>query len=193
MEARLISLPLVQLARLLGLVRRVEPVELKDSREWGLLIRGQGFTRLLEQELLLCGHEVRLTRDGPVADDELDWRAAMANDWGAEVFLCIHCNSFRKIEAEGTETYHYPGSEADERLARAIQLRICDALLTEDRGVKQDNFQVLRETDCPAVLVECGFISNPIDRAMLTDPLEQWRIAAAIAEGLADWEKGGEG
>ena len=122
--------------------------------------------------------------------DELDWRVEMANDWGAEVFLCIHCNSFRKIEAEGTETYHYPGSEAGERLARAIQFRICDALLTEDRGVKQDNFQVLRETDCPAVLVECGFISNPIDRAMLTDPLEQWRIAAAIAEGVEDYRQG---
>ena len=85
---------------------------------------------------------------------------------------------------------HYPGSEAGERLARAIQFRICDALLTEDRGVKQDNFQVLRQTDCPAVLVECGFISNPIDRAMLTDPLEQWRIAAAIAEGVEDYRQG---
>lgn len=40
------------------------------------------------------------------------------------------------------------------------------------------------------MLVECGFISNPIDRAMLADPLEQWRIAAAIAEAVADWEKG---
>ena len=148
--------------------------------------------RFLEQELALRGHDVLLTRDGPVADDELDWRAAMSNEWGADVFLSIHCNSFRKIEAEGTETYHYPGSKAGERLARAIQFHICDALLTEDRGVKSANFQVLRQTDCPAGLVECGFISNPIDRAMLADPLEQWRIAAAIAAGVADWENGEE-
>lgn len=52
MEARLISLPLAQLGRLLGLVRSIEPVELQDNRQWGLLIRGRGFTRLLEQELL---------------------------------------------------------------------------------------------------------------------------------------------
>ena len=146
--------------------------------------------RFLEQELALRGHEVLMTRDGTVADDELDWRAAMSNEWGADLYISIHCNSFRKIEAEGTETYHYPGSAAGERLARAVQFRICDALLTEDRGVKTANFQVLRQTDCPAVLVECGFISNPIDRAMLADPLEQWRIAAAIAEAVADWEKG---
>lgn len=59
MQARLISLTLVQLARLLGLVRRIEPVELDDSREWGLLIRGQGFTRLLEQELLHAPNLIR--------------------------------------------------------------------------------------------------------------------------------------
>ena len=59
-----------------------------------------------------------------------------------------------------------------------------------EQELQQRGHQVLRETDCPVVLVECGFISNPIDRAMLSDPLEQWRIAAAIAEGLADWEQG---
>lgn len=59
MQARLISPTLVQLARLLGLVRRIEPVELDDSREWGLLIRGQGFTRLLEQELLHAPNLIR--------------------------------------------------------------------------------------------------------------------------------------
>ena len=59
MEARLISLSLVQLARLSGLVRRIEPVELEDSREWGLLIRGCGFTRLLEQELLHAPNLIR--------------------------------------------------------------------------------------------------------------------------------------
>ena len=59
MEARLISLPLAQLARLTGLVKRIEPVELEDSREWGLLIRGRGFTRLLEQELLHAPNLIR--------------------------------------------------------------------------------------------------------------------------------------
>ena len=59
MKARLISLPSVQLARLLGLVRRIEPVELEGSREWGLLIRGRGFTRLLEQELLHAPNLIR--------------------------------------------------------------------------------------------------------------------------------------
>ena len=59
MEARLISLPCVQLTRLIGLVRRIEPVELEDNRKWGLLIRGRGFTRLLEQQLLHAPNLIR--------------------------------------------------------------------------------------------------------------------------------------
>src|SRR5690606_30561454 len=59
MEARLISLFLVQLARLVGLVKKIEPVELEGSREWGLLIRGRGFTRLLKQELLYAPNLIR--------------------------------------------------------------------------------------------------------------------------------------
>ena len=59
MKVRLISLPIVQLTRLTGLVRRIEPVELEGSQEWGLLIRGRGFTRLLEQELLHAPNLIR--------------------------------------------------------------------------------------------------------------------------------------
>lgn len=52
MQVRLISHPFAQLARLVGLVRRVEPTRLEGGREWGLLIHGRGFNRLLDQELL---------------------------------------------------------------------------------------------------------------------------------------------
>ncbi len=59
MEARLISLPLVQTARLAGLVRQIEPVKLEANQEWGLLIRGRGFARLLERELLHAPNLIR--------------------------------------------------------------------------------------------------------------------------------------
>lgn len=141
------------------------------------------------EELRLNGHDVRLTRDGPIEDSELDWRSTLANDWGAELFISVHCNAASRIEAEGTEVYHYPGSEKGEKLATLIQYHLTEALLTENRGVKTANFQVLRETDCPAVLVECGFITNPVDCGMLTDTLEQWRIGAAIAVAVDEYEK----
>ena len=143
--------------------------------------------RFTKEELELRGHSVRLTRDGTVEDSELCWRTDMSNGWGSDLFLSIHCNSAERVEAEGTETYRYPGSVRGLQLARCLQFRLTDALLTDDRGVKEANFEVLRETDCPAALIECGFISNPIDRAMLADPAEQRRIGAAMAEGVGDY------
>ena len=145
--------------------------------------------RFTEQELALRGHEVQLSRDGPVEDAELEWRAELSNDWGADLFLSIHCNSFGRVEAEGTETHYFPGSQKGERLARCIQFRICDALLTEDRGVKASNFEVLRETDCPAVMVECGFLSNAAETLKLKDDNYQNAMAFSVMCGITDYLK----
>ena len=130
-------------------------------------------------ELKYRGHQALLTRGKKIDNDELAFRAECANDWQADLFISIHCN----------ETYYYPGSHWGEQLARCIQFCMTDAMLTEDRGVKTADFQVLRETLCPAVLVECGFLSNPLDREMLTDSLEQWRMGAAIAVAVEDFQK----
>jgi len=52
MEVRLISHPVAQLARLVGLVRHIRPARIACGKEWGLLVEGRGFTRLLDRELL---------------------------------------------------------------------------------------------------------------------------------------------
>ena len=145
--------------------------------------------RFARHELKQRGHEAILTRSREIDNDELAFRAETANQWNADLFISIHCNSAVDPAAEGTETYHFPGSVKGRELARRLQFCMTDAMLTEDRGIKEADFQVLRETDCPAVLVECGFISNVVDREMLTDSLEQWRMGAAIAVGVDDYEK----
>lgn len=140
--------------------------------------------RFLDAEMKLRGWDAELTRNGPVGDQELDWRCDKANDGEANVFISIHCNSCANTDAEGTETCYFPGSSKGLALAETVQRYLVDALLTEDRGVKEKNFYVLRKTVCPAILVELAFLSNAVDRQMLTDPLEQWRAAAAIATGV---------
>ena len=144
--------------------------------------------RFARHELKQRGHEAILTRSREIDNDELAFRAETANQWNADLFISIHCNSAVDPAAEGTETYHFPGSVKGRELARRLQFCMTDAMLTEDRGIKEANFQVLRETKCPAALVECGFISNALDRKMLTDSLEQWRMGAAIAVAVDDYE-----
>lgn len=112
-----------------------------------------------------------------------------ANDWDADIFVSIHCNSAEAEEACGTETFAYDldGGEG-EKLATCIQDQIVDALNTVDRGVKANpELYVLRYTAMPAVLVELGFISNAGDEELLTT--HQDDFARAIARGVTDYEQ----
>lgn len=112
-----------------------------------------------------------------------------ANDWDADIFVSIHCNSAEADEACGTETFAYnlDGGEG-EQLATCIQNQIVNALNIVDRGVKANpKLFVLRYTSMPAVLVELGFISNADDERLLTD--HQDDFARAIARGVTDYEQ----
>ena len=85
------------------------------------------------------------------------------------------------------EVYHYThASEAAKRAAHVIYDKLLPASGLRGRGVKAENFAVLRETKMPAVLIELGFISNPDDRAKLTDSAWQDDAAKAIADGIVE-------
>lgn len=146
--------------------------------------------KLLVEQLYDAGHDVLLTRTGDIATDDLAIRSELANANAADVFISIHANSVANPAAHGTEVYHYPGSERGKRLAAYLQARLVAELNTADRGVKEANFQVLRETDCPAVLVEVAFISNKADRLLLTGYAGQLAAALALTSGLADYFAG---
>lgn len=146
--------------------------------------------KLLAEQLYDAGHDVLLTRTGDITTDELAFRAELANVSGADVFVSLHANSAESSVAHGTEVYHYPGSARGKRLAECIQARLVAELNTADRGVKTANFQVLRETDCPAALAEVAFISNEADRLLLTGYAGQLAAAVAVASGLADYFAG---
>lgn len=108
-----------------------------------------------------------------------------ANTWGANLFASIHCNAAKTKAARGTETYCYTPDGEGALFAYLVQRQITASLGTADRGVKCADFYVLRETRCPAVLVEAAFISNAADEALLLDRQEDF--ARAIARGISDY------
>jgi len=74
-------------------------------------------------------------------------------------------------------------------IASLIQERIAKDLKRKDRLVKQDNFQVLRETFMPSVLIETGFLTNPKEGAYLKSEKGQKEIARAIYDGIVAYKK----
>ena len=133
------------------------------------------------------GCTVMLTRDTDIFV-ELSDRARMANAAKADLYVSIHCNSVRgNARATGMEVYHYTrASEASKRAARVIYDKLLPVCGLRGRGVKSQDLAVLRETAMPAVLVELGFISNPSDRAKLTNFAWQDDAAQAIADGIVE-------
>lgn len=119
-----------------------------------------------------------------VQENELSAVTDTANEWGAELFVSLHCNAANK-RARGTESYAYYGSVEGARLAEAIQRQLTDTIDTVDRGVKEAGFYVLKYTDCPAALIEVAFIDNEEDEQMLLAKKDE--IARAIARGITDY------
>lgn len=110
-----------------------------------------------------------------------------ANNWGADLFISIHCNAAGG-NARGTEVEIYQSGGASELLAHCIQDQIVNSLGTVDRGVKEmPQLLVLRYTDMPAVLVETAFIDNDDDCALLVNETDEF--ARAIARGVTDYQQ----
>lgn len=92
-------------------------------------------------------------------------RTNQANSWGADFFLSVHINSGG---GTGYEDFIYPGSGAPTTTYQSnIHSEILKLVNFTDRGKKQQNFHVLRESNMPALLTENGFIDNTNDAAKL--------------------------
>ncbi|GAA0103368.1 hypothetical protein UT300012_40850 [Paraclostridium bifermentans] len=111
----------------------------------------------------------------------LNDRTNRANSLGVNSFVSIHCNSSDNPSAQGLETYCY--KFAYRPLADAIHSELIeDGLYTKNRGVKEGNLHVVRETNMDACLVELGFITNEDDYNLIMNNKD--RFAKSIAKGI---------
>ena len=154
-------------------------------------------SKLVETHLLEAGHEVKLTRTEweQAETDDLSVRTSLSNDWGAELFVSIHCNSAVSPNAAGYEVWTSPGDTEGDALATCIYAQIAiefpdrtgRADYSDGDPDKESRFYVLVHTNAPACLVEMAFISNDEEAALLSDVAWQTRYARAIARGVTDY------
>lgn len=134
--------------------------------------------KMLARYLQTAGCEVRTLQS-----DDLGLVCETSNEWGADIFVSLHCNAFNTV-ARGTETLYK--SYNGQQLAQLIQDQIINSINTVDRGIKKrDDLWVLNRTDAVAVLVEMAFIDNDEDLEILNNDLDT--IVRAIARGITDF------
>ncbi|MGL6106282.1 N-acetylmuramoyl-L-alanine amidase family protein [Romboutsia sp.] len=113
-------------------------------------------------------------------------RARLANEQGVDVLVSIHLNAEGGgNSASGVETYYRRGAiDESKKFAESVQKTIKSYIDTRDRGIKEDIYQVLRDSDMPAILIECGFLTNPGEIKNLQNAEYQDTLAEGITQGV---------
>ena len=141
---------------------------------------GVPVTMLRREDVSLHDSDCTTLREKKVSD--LKNRVAAVEAGEDAVLISIHQNTFPQAQYRGTQVFYAP-TEGSQPLAAHLQTAVRSALQPENtREVKKipDTVYLMNHISCPAVLVECGFVSNPDEEALLRDGGYQTRLAAVL-------------
>jgi N-acetylmuramoyl-L-alanine amidase len=142
--------------------------------------------RRVENSLKSRGYPVTMIRRSDVFVD-LRRRSEISNRYRNCIFISIHFNATSHTGVRGAETF-YVGKRG-RFLAKTIQSHLVNTLKVRDRGYKFKRFSVLNDTLCPAVLVECGFISNSYERSRCNSSSYQAAVARSIVSAVEGYDQ----
>lgn len=140
----------------------------------------------LEHYLKSSGYPTVMTRRSDTFIS-LPKRVAIGNRYRNSIFVSIHYNYTWKRHVGGLETFYH--SSRSRALATCIHNGMVRRVSASNRGVKFARYYVIRNSRNPAVLVECGFVSNSRERARMKKGAYRDSIARGIAEGIANYRK----
>ena len=139
----------------------------------------------IAQLIRVPGWDVYLTR---VTDKfvSLADRRAMSNNLKPDLFISIHCDSWKTGGPNGITIFVEPRAYPRTIAAAAAVHESIKRIGATDRGVKRAKFTVLT-SGASSMLIECGFISNPAERAKLQTHAYRAMLARAIIHGIQQW------
>ena len=158
----------------------------------------------VKAELIKKGFEVVMTRntgERPVSSnlrESLQQRVDIANNCNADLFISIHHNASTSSSAYGFEAYYSSDTSAlsgvdtnykvnkSKEIGTALVNNASSQLSMYNRGLKDDAFYVVKNTNMPAILIENGFISNPTEAAKISSSSYQQKLAEIIANVVSE-------
>ncbi|RUL56447.1 N-acetylmuramoyl-L-alanine amidase family protein [Lysinibacillus antri] len=157
------------------------------EKEWSF---NDKIARAFAKELSIYSGVASKRFDDPTGkrDVPLDERTDGANNWGANYYISFHHNGNTSKWGNwtGVETFIYVGDQPKSlALAKAIHPAVVKAYGLRDRGIKQENLHIVRETKMPAILIEGGFMDSTIDIKKLRDDQVLENAGRMIAQAFA--------
>ena len=134
----------------------------------------------------------RSIRENKVAD--IRAREQIVRETSDPVFVSIHLNKFSDAQYRGAQVFYSPNHAGSKTLAELLQASLadgCDPANTRQAKRAENTIYLMNQLECPAVIVECGFLSNPAEEQLLNDTGYHKKIAASIVTGYLRYESGG--
>lgn len=145
--------------------------------------------KLLEEQ----GIKVLMTRedDGGIADskvEDLKKRVSIINEEKPILAVSIHQNSYQDESIHGAQVFYYTHSKEGEAAAKIMQEALLEADADNTRSEKaNDTYYLLKKTEPPVIIVECGFLSNKAEADLLVTEEYQQKLAEAICAGIVKY------
>ena len=121
---------------------------------------------------------------------DLNNRIQFFKEKNADFIVSIHQNSYPDTIQHGAQTFYFTGSETGKAFAETVQESLLQFDETNTRQAKASStYYLLKHSSAPAVIIECGFLSNPDETMKLTDPNYQKELAYAIGMGICRYAR----
>lgn len=153
--------------------------------------------KALEKQLKTLGIKVVMTRsDGNGLYDanatnfkasDIAKRIEIIEKARADMVISIHCNSYINSSECGAQVFYQEGDEFSQSFAEATQSQLINILDNARSNANKGDYYILKESPCPAVLVECGFLSNPTEEKLLNTADYQAKVSYAIMCGVVKY------
>ena len=159
--------------------------------QWGLVYEKHlalDIATRLENEVKKRGFRTVMTRRSDYFIS-LPERVRMASRYSDAIFVSVHTNYTWRQDASGLETFYHSGQS--HALASYVHSGMMSKVRAVNRGVKFARFYVIRNTRCPSILVECGFVSNAAERSRMKSAWFRQSLAEGIADGIVRFRRAG--
>jgi N-acetylmuramoyl-L-alanine amidase len=165
-------------------------INLDISLKIGTLLRLMGYSVVYTrtEDILQYPDDAVRQRQKKVSD--IHYRMSIMQKHPDAVFLSIHQNYFVQSKYRGAQVFYSANNPQSEELAEKLQTSIRTLIQPEnDRQIKASDADIylLYHAELPAVMVECGFMSNPGEALLLSDSEYQKKISLAVASGIEEY------
>lgn len=155
------------------------------------------YSQKLEKQLIQAGFNVvqtRTTKDGLYTlgtknykKEDMQNRKDIITSANADIVISIHMNSFQAASSRGAQVFYNSSNESGKQLAISIQNQLNNGLDGPQKNASPGDYYLVKCTTTPAVIVECGFLSNPTEEQLLTNEDYQEKICYLIMCGVLNF------